>query len=136
MQPVRPLACGVLLEHAGVGDAELLGQMRRDRPRDVGGVGQKRAQKTDGAELDGEPEAVALSAADVDQLAGGGVEMEVAVQLRLVGVIDVAPVAALLLDGEEPLAVRSGDVRSASIVFSPPAQLPSRRAGTGRRSRG
>lgn len=78
--------------------------MRCDRPRDVGGIGQECAQKTDGADLDGEPQAVVLAAADVHKLACGGVEVEVAVQLRLVGIVDVAAVSALMLGGEKALA--------------------------------
>ena len=101
VQPVRTLSGGVLLEYSGVGDAELRGQMGGDRPGDVGRVGQERAEETDGADLDGEPEAVVLSAADVDELACRGVTVEVAVELRLLGVVDVAAVAAPLLDGEE-----------------------------------
>ena len=77
-------------------------QMGGDRPGDLGRVGQERAEETDGADLDGE--AVVLSAADVDELACRGVKVEVAVELRLVRVVDVAAVAAPLLDGEEPLA--------------------------------
>ncbi|MGB8381993.1 MAG: hypothetical protein WCG47_12260 [Dermatophilaceae bacterium] len=86
--------------------------------------------------MDGEPEAVVLAAADIDELAGSGVEMEVAVQLRLIRLVDVAAVAALLLGGEEPLARPVGQVRSVPIVVSAPVQLPRWRAGTGRPSRG
>jgi len=108
VQPVGPLAGGTLLEHAGVGDAQLRSQMRSDRPWDVGEVGQERAEEPHGADLDSEPEAVVLAAADVHELACSGVEMEVAVELRLVGVTGVPAVAALLLRGEKPLARRIG----------------------------
>ncbi len=47
-----------------------------------------------------------LPAPDVDELAGSGVEVEVPVQLRLVGFAGVPAVAALLLGGQEPLARR------------------------------
>ena len=47
-----------------------------------------------------------LPAADVDEFAGNGVQVEVPVQLPLVGVTGVPTVAALLLGGQEPLARR------------------------------
>jgi hypothetical protein len=94
VQPVGAVAGGVLLEHPRVGDAELRRQVRRDRPRHVGRVGQERPQEPDGAELNGEPEAVVLAAPHV---AVGRVEVEVAVELRLVRLAGVPAVAALLL---------------------------------------
>lgn len=103
VKPVGPLPGCVLFEHPRVGDAQLRGHIRGDRPRHVGRIGQKRAQEPDGAQLDSEPETVALSATNIDELAGGSVEMEISVQLRLVGVVHVAAVPALLLRGEEPL---------------------------------
>ena len=106
MQPVRPVAGGVLLEYPGVGDVQLGGEVRGDRPGHVGGTGQERPEEPDGAQLHGEPEAVVLPAADVDEFAGNGVQVEVPVQLPLVGVIGVPTVAALLLGGQEPLARR------------------------------
>jgi len=45
--------------------------MRRDRRRHVGRVGQERAEKPNGADLDGEPEAVVLTAANVNEFAVG-----------------------------------------------------------------
>lgn len=53
--------------------------------------------------MDSEPETVVLPAANVDEPAGGSVEMEITVQLRPVGVVHVSAVAALLLRGEKPL---------------------------------
>ena len=91
MQPVRPLASGVLLEHPRVGDPQLRSQVRRDRPRHVGGVGQERAEEPDGAQLDSKPEAVVLPATDVDEVAVGGIEVEVAVELGLVRVAGIRP---------------------------------------------
>ena len=96
MQPVRPVAGGVLLEYPGVGDVQLGGEVRGDRPGHVGGTGQERPEEPDGAQLHGEPEAVVLPAADVDEFAGNGVQVEVPVQLPLVGVTGVPAVAALL----------------------------------------
>src|SRR5664280_1449590 len=62
--------------------------------------------RTSSGRVRGEPEAVVLPAADVDEFAGNGVQVEVPVQLPLVGVIGVPTVAALLLGGQEPLARR------------------------------
>jgi len=71
----------VALEYARVGDAELGGDMHRDEFRQVGGVGQERAEEAHGAQLHREAEPVVLPAANIDQLSVGGVEVEVAVQL-------------------------------------------------------
>ena len=70
------------------------------------GSGRNVPRNLDGAQLHGEPEAVVLPAADVDEFAGNGVQVEVPVQLPLVGVTGVPTVAALLLGGQEPLARR------------------------------
>ena len=55
MQP-STLGRGVLGKATRIGDAKLLGQMARDPARDSGRLIQKRAEETNGAELDGEPE--------------------------------------------------------------------------------
>src|SRR5664280_990075 len=48
VQPVRPVAGGVLLEYPGVGDVQLGGEVRGDRPGHVGGTGQERPEEPDG----------------------------------------------------------------------------------------
>jgi len=111
VQPIGAVPGGVLLEHPRVGDAELPGQVRRDRPGHVGRVGQERPQEADGTELDGEAEAVVLTTAHVHQVPVGRVEVEVAVELGLVRLAGVPAVAALLLRGEEPLTGRPGRPR-------------------------
>lgn len=130
VQPVRPVAGGVLLEYPGVGDVQLGGEVRGDRLGHVGGICQERPEESDGAHLHGEPEAVVLPAADVDEFAGNGVQVEVPVQLPLVGVTGVPTVAALLLGGQEPSP--AGGLPARSI----PATTQGWCAGTGRRSPG
>jgi len=129
VQSVRPVPGGVLLERTRVGDTELRSEVCRDRPRHLGRVGQERAQETDGAELDGEPEAVVLAAPHVDQIAVGVVQVEVAVELGLVRIAGVPAVATLLLRAEEPFAGPPGrprlDRHRAQSVRSAPG--PARR---------
>lgn len=79
VQTVRSFTGRVLLEHTGVGYAQLGSDMRPDHPRHVGRVGQERAEEPDSSDLDGEPETVVLTTTDVHELAVGGVEVEVAV---------------------------------------------------------
>ncbi len=84
-----------------VGDPELGGQVRHRAGRHGGRIGQEGAEETHRAELRGQTEAVVVAAAIGEQRAVGLVEVEIAGELggrRLPG---VAPVAPLLLDGEE-----------------------------------
>jgi hypothetical protein len=48
----------IALQPAGVGDAQLPGEVGHDAPRDLGGVSEERAQESHRAELHGDPEAV------------------------------------------------------------------------------
>ena len=79
--PSRAAYC---LSTPGSAIPKLRSQVRRDRPRHVGGVGQERAEEPDGAQLDSKPEAVVLPATDVDEVVVGGIEVEVAAVSRLI----------------------------------------------------
>jgi len=72
----------------------------------LGRVGEERAEKPDRAQLRGEPEPVMLPAPHLYQCPIGGVEVEVAGQLRCVGVAGVAAVTAQLLRCQEPVGHR------------------------------
>ena len=56
------LARRIALQPAGVGDAQLPGEVGHDAPRDLGGVGQEGAQEPHRAELHGEAEAGVIAA--------------------------------------------------------------------------
>ena len=100
MQPSTP-GCGVLSKATRIGDAKLLGQMVRDPAWDSGRLVQERAEETNGAELDGEPEPHVIPALGTSQLAVGIVEVEMPCELvraRLAGIPAVSP---FLLGGRE-----------------------------------
>ncbi len=91
----------IALQPAGVGDAQLPGEVGHDAPRDLGGVSEESAQESHRAELHSEPEAGVIIPAPGDEAAVLVVEMEVAFKLggrRLAG---VATIASLLLPGQE-----------------------------------
>jgi len=111
VQPVGAVPGGVGLEHPRVGDPELTGQVRRDRPGHVSRVGQERPEEANGAELHGEAEAVVLAAAHVHQVPVGRVEVEVAVELGLVRLAVVPAVPTSLFRAEEPLTGLPGQPR-------------------------
>jgi len=96
--PLGGTSLRVALEHPRVGDAELRGDVGHHEFRYVDGVSQERAEETHGAQLHRETEAVALPAANIDQLPVGGVEVEIAIQLsprRITRVPTVAAAAVL-----------------------------------------
>lgn len=67
MLAVRRLPSPVIRQGRQVRDRELLGDSAHNDLRHIGRPGQERAQKPDGAELDGEPKPVVVPPAAVNQ---------------------------------------------------------------------
>ena len=95
------LARRVALQAAGVGDAQLPGEVGHDARRDLGRVGQESAQEPHRPELHGEPEAVVIAPAPGDEATILVVEVEVAFELGGRRLARVAAVAPLLILGQE-----------------------------------
>jgi hypothetical protein len=74
---------------------------RDDVKRCLSRIVKKSAEKTGRSKLDGKPEAIMGAAHSVDQLAIGGVEMEMAGELLLIGIACVAAVSGQLFVGQE-----------------------------------
>ncbi len=100
MQPSTP-GRGVLGQAARIGDAKLLGQMACDPARNSSRLIQKRAEETNGAELDGEPEPHVIPTLGAGQLAIGIVEVKVPCELLRARFAGIPAIAPFLLGGQE-----------------------------------
>ena len=78
-------SCAILGQTGHVADAELGGHIRDNVRRDVGWLGQERAQEPSGRQLQREPELVVCAAPHFDQLKVGIVEVKVALELLVRG---------------------------------------------------
>jgi hypothetical protein len=91
----------IAFQPAGIGDAQLPGEVSHHACRDLGGVGEESAQEPHRAELDGEPEASVIAPAPGDEAAIGVVEVEVAFEQGTRRLARVTAIASLLLFGQE-----------------------------------
>jgi hypothetical protein len=86
---------------ARIGDAKLLGQMACDPAGDSGRLVQERAEKSNGAELDGEPEPHVIPTLGAGKLAIGIVEVEMPRELLRARFAGISAIASLLFGGQE-----------------------------------
>src|SRR5229473_4532977 len=94
-------SCAILGQTGHVADAELGGHIRDNIRRDVGWLGQERAQEPSGGQLEREPELVLCAAPHFDQLKVGIVEVKVALELLVRGWSAVVTVRQFLGVGKE-----------------------------------
>jgi hypothetical protein len=94
-------SCAILGQTGRVADAELGGHIRDNVRRDVGWLGQERAQEPSGGQLECEPQPAVGAAPYFDQLKVGIVEVKVALELLVRGWSAVVPVGQFLGVGEE-----------------------------------
>jgi hypothetical protein len=93
----RHLPLGVPLDAGDVSDAELIGQVLDDRPRNGQGIFQKQPDVADSAHLEGEAEAAVVTAPLRDQLPVLVIEEEESFQFGSRGLLGERPVRLGLL---------------------------------------
>src|SRR5207247_5108799 len=94
-------SCTIVGQTGHVANTELGGHIRDNIRRDIGWLGQERAQEPGSGQLKREPQLVLCAAPYFDQLEVGIVEVKVALELLVRGWSAVVPVRQLLGVGKE-----------------------------------